>query len=245
MKCPGQDMQYWKDDAIFEVSCPECKAVVEFYKDDTTRKCNACGNRFVNPKLDFGCASYCQFAEQCIGSLPEDFVLQQDNLLKDKVAVEVKRYLKNNFKQIRLATTTARFAENIGKATGGVNLAALLCSAYLSYLSLKQPSTDLTTGSDDLKFSPDLQEIKAILTKLDADNKLIETVTSIVNPSKESGNQQSQEKRILEEALLLTMIENSLKEKVLSDEDINESEKRIQTEAGLNEFHMLLEKRSV
>ena len=60
MKCPGQDTQYWKPGAIFEEKCPECGAAVEFFKDDTTRKCPKCGHRFLNPKLDFGCAAYCQ-----------------------------------------------------------------------------------------------------------------------------------------------------------------------------------------
>ena len=85
-------MQYWESDAIFDVNCPECGADVEFYKDDTTRKCGGCGHRFVNPKMDFGCAAYCKFAEQCIGTLPEEFTGARDNLLKDRVAVEVKRF---------------------------------------------------------------------------------------------------------------------------------------------------------
>ena len=104
MKCPGQDMQYWTDDAIFEVNCPECDAIVEFYKDDTSRKCPKCEHRFVNPKLDFGCASYCQFAEQCLGTLPENFLGSREDLLKDKVAVLLKRHLKTDFKSIREAT---------------------------------------------------------------------------------------------------------------------------------------------
>lgn len=130
MKCPGQDMQYWKDDAIFEVNCPECDAIVEFYKDDTSRKCPKCHHRFVNPKLDFGCASYCQFAEQCLGTLPENFLGSREDLLKDKVAVLLKRHLKTDFKSIREATELAQFGENICKREGG-NLAVVLCAAYL------------------------------------------------------------------------------------------------------------------
>ena len=131
MKCPGQDMQYWKDDAIFEVNCPECEAVVEFYKDDTSRKCINCDYRFVNPKLDFGCASYCQFAEQCMGTLPENFLGSREDLLKDKVAVLLKRHLKTDFKSIREATEIAQLGENICKHEGG-NLAVVLCAAYLN-----------------------------------------------------------------------------------------------------------------
>ena len=70
MKCPGQDSRYWKPGAIFEVRCPKCGSQVEFFKDDTTRLCKKCGHRFVNPGMDFGCASYCPCAEQCLGDLP-------------------------------------------------------------------------------------------------------------------------------------------------------------------------------
>ena len=85
MKCPGQDTQYWRPGAIFEVDCPKCGQSVEFFKDDTSRKCGNCGHRFVNPNMDFGCAAYCQFAEQCVGTLPPEVAAQQENLLKDKV----------------------------------------------------------------------------------------------------------------------------------------------------------------
>ena len=69
MKCPGQDTRYWKPEAIFDAKCPKCSHPVEFFKDDTTRKCSNCGHRVINPVIDFGCASYCQFAEQCLGNL--------------------------------------------------------------------------------------------------------------------------------------------------------------------------------
>ena len=39
MKCPGQDSQYWKPGAIFETKCPKCGAEVEFFKDDSMRRC--------------------------------------------------------------------------------------------------------------------------------------------------------------------------------------------------------------
>lgn len=145
MKCPGQDMQYWDSDAIFDIDCPSCHQPVEFYKDDTTRKCSNCGHRFVNPKMDFGCAAYCQFAEQCIGALPEEFAGARDNLLKDKVAVEMKRFYKNDFKKIGRVSRIARYAETIGK-TEKVNMGILLCTAYLHDIGTGQgtppPDTD-------------------------------------------------------------------------------------------------------
>ena len=84
MKCPGQDTLYWKPGAIFEAKCPKCGNAVEFFKDDTSRKCDKCGHRFVNPDMDFGCAAYCPYAEQCIGDLPPELIAQKEDLLKDR-----------------------------------------------------------------------------------------------------------------------------------------------------------------
>lgn len=66
MKCPGQDTRYWRPGDIFEVPCPECGTMVEFYKDDPTRRCPSCRTRFVNPRLDLGCLEWCEHAEQCL-----------------------------------------------------------------------------------------------------------------------------------------------------------------------------------
>lgn len=90
MKCPGQDSRYWQSDAIFETKCPECGSDIEFFKDDPSRRCKNCGYRLLNPNVDFGCASYCKFAEQCIGNMPPELIAQNKELLKDKVPLEIK-----------------------------------------------------------------------------------------------------------------------------------------------------------
>jgi len=64
-RCPGQDTRYWTRDDIYEVSCPACERPVEFFKSDTVRKCEHCGYRFKNPKLDLGCAEWCPAAADC------------------------------------------------------------------------------------------------------------------------------------------------------------------------------------
>ena len=104
MRCPGQDSRYWKPGAVYDVACPHCGSQVEFFKDESTRRCKKCGNKIINPKMDFGCASYCKYAEQCIGELPPEVIAQRDNLLKDRVAVEMKQYFKRDFKRIGHAT---------------------------------------------------------------------------------------------------------------------------------------------
>jgi len=66
MRSPGQDMRFWKPGDIFETRCPKCGGEVEFFKDEVRRKCG-CGHEIVNPKMDLGCAIWCQYAEQCLG----------------------------------------------------------------------------------------------------------------------------------------------------------------------------------
>lgn len=194
MKCPGQDSQYWTDDAIFEVSCPECNADVEFYKDDTSRKCYKCGHRFVNPKLDFGCASYCQFAEQCLGTLPEDFVGSREDLLKDKVAVSLKRHLGTDFKAIRRATELAQIGENICKEEGG-NLVVVLCGTYLQGV--------------------DRDKARVILEEAGANEVLTETILQLLEPSS-SATSTTAEAEIISDAIKLSNHKEHKKQKIAS-----------------------------
>jgi len=67
MKCPGQDTRHWKPGDIFEVKCPSCGVLIEFFKDDTRRRCKDCKKWVANPKLDLGCIEWCKFVEQCVG----------------------------------------------------------------------------------------------------------------------------------------------------------------------------------
>jgi hypothetical protein len=69
-RCPGQDTRYWKPEDIFEVACPSCGAEIEFWKDEPIRRCLVCSMEVRNPRFDFGCAEWCEFAEECLGADP-------------------------------------------------------------------------------------------------------------------------------------------------------------------------------
>jgi endogenous inhibitor of DNA gyrase (YacG/DUF329 family) len=77
MLCPGQDTAFWRPGDIFEVACSECGREVEFFKDDVSRRCPGCGKRIQNPKLNLGCAQWCEHAKQCLGYDPKE-VLQSE-----------------------------------------------------------------------------------------------------------------------------------------------------------------------
>src|SRR6056297_2503117 len=175
MKCPGQDSRFWKKDAIYEVPCPRCASTVEFFKDDTTRRCSNCGHQFVNPHMDFGCAAYCKFAEQCIGSMPPELLAERDEPLKDRIAIETKKYFKSDFKRIGHATRVARHAEKIGTKEGG-DMAVIMAAAYLHDIGIHEAEKkyDSTAARYQEQEGPPIARV--ILEKLNAADGLIEEV---------------------------------------------------------------------
>jgi len=179
MKCPGQDSRYWKPGAIFEAKCPECGADVEFFKDDVSRRCKKCGFKFLNPSMDFGCASYCKYAEQCIGNLSPELLAQKEYLLKDRVAIEMKRYFKQDFKRIGHAGRVARYAERIGKEDGG-DMSVILTAAYLHDIGIKDP--EIKHGSSDAEYQEEEgpRLAREILNSLGARDELIDKVCDII-----------------------------------------------------------------
>ena len=232
MKCPGQDSRYWQSNAIFESTCTKCGAAVEFFKDDTTRKCDRCGHRMMNPKMDFGCASYCEYAEQCLGTLPPELVAQKEDLLKDRVAVEMKRYFKSDFKRIGHAMRVARHAEPIGRAEGG-NLAVILCAAYLHDIGIHEAERKYqsTAAKYQEKEGPAIAE--SILTKLGAKDALISEVVDIVGHHHHPRDRETTNFKVLYDADLIVNLEEKQKESPISPERLaGIVEKSFLTESG-------------
>ncbi len=235
MKCPGQDSRYWKPGAIFNEKCPKCGNSVEFFKDDTARKCGQCGHRFINPKMDFGCASYCEFAEQCMGTLPPELLAEKEDLLKDRVAIEMKRYFKTDFKRIGHATKVARHAERIGKMEAA-NLAVILCAAYLHDIGIHEAERkyDSTAAKHQEQEGPPIA--RGILEKLGAKEALIDEVCDIIGHHHHPREDDTTNFKVLYDADLIVNLEEAIKEKQkTSDELENMIAKAFLTESGKSE----------
>ncbi len=217
MKCPGQDSRYWKKGAIFESNCPKCNSVVEFFKDDPARKCSRCGHRFLNPNMDFGCASYCEFAEQCIGNLPPELIAQKENLLKDRVAVEMKKYFHTDFKRIGHAMRVARYAENIGKKEGG-NLAVILAAAYLHDIGIHEAERKYNSTAATYQEQEGPPIARSILEKLGARPELIDEVCDIVAHHHHPRPEETTNFKVLYDADLITNLEENHKESSIEPE---------------------------
>ena len=221
MKCPGQDTQYWSPGAIFEVDCPKCGQSVEFFKDDTSRKCGNCGHRFVNPDMDFGCAAYCQFAEQCIGNLPPELLAQKDDLLKDRVAIEMKRYFKRDFYRIGHATRVARYAERIGKSEKA-NMAVILSAAYLHDIGILEAEKKYGNTKPEQLEEEGPVIAKTILQKLAAKEELINEVCDIIAHHHHPGDDESLNFKIVYDADQLENLDEKQKENPMDTKQLEE-----------------------
>lgn len=183
MQCPGQDSRYWDGEAIFESHCPKCGNTVEFFKDDSKRRCKQCGHEVLNPRIDFGCASYCPHAEQCLGSLPPEMLAQKQELMIDRVAIEMKHHYGDDFKKIGQATKVARHAGQLVKTEEG-NKAVTLIAAYLHDMNGVTP-------------------VREILTRLAANQGLIDEVCEIIDHLHRKAPLESTNYKVVHDAIIL------------------------------------------
>ena len=179
MQCPGQDSRYWDGAAVFEAKCPKCGHVVEFFKDDSTRKCSNCGHKMLNPKIDFGCASYCPYAEQCLGSMPPELLAKKKELLVERVPIEMKRYFADDFRRIGHATKVARYAEKICREEKGHPVVTTL-TAYLHDIGIREAERKYNSSSPKYQHVEGPSVAREILTKLGAEEGIIAEVCDII-----------------------------------------------------------------
>lgn len=211
MQCPGQDSRYWDGEAIFESSCPKCGNTMEFFKDDSKRKCKKCGHEVLNPKLDFGCASYCQYAEECLGALPPEMLNQKQDLLIDRVAIEMKKYFDGDFKRIGHAGKVARYAEKIGKTEEG-NKAVIMITAYLHDIGIKESERKFNSSAAKYQHSEGPPVAREILTKLGTNDGLMKEVCDIIGHHHNPRPEETVNFKVVYDADLITNLEEQHKE---------------------------------
>jgi hypothetical protein len=127
MKCPGQDTRFWKPTDIFLAECPKCGAEIEFFKDDARRRCAWCGHMFYNPKIELGCAEWCQYAEKCVPDLVRAKKAAQN--FRELLSEMVKSHLQGDPAAWDRTAKAVAYAQDLLKAEGGdpkVVLAAVL-----------------------------------------------------------------------------------------------------------------------
>ena len=105
-RCPGQDQRYWKPEDIFDVVCPACGEAIEFWKDEPKRVCSACGQEVGNPRMDFGCAKWCRFAQDCVGEHQQPKSEETNHL--QAARIEAVRRTRERLADVDLAAAAGR-----------------------------------------------------------------------------------------------------------------------------------------
>jgi hypothetical protein len=222
MKCPGQDTRYWKPGDIFEVDCPHCANKIEFFKDEATRRCRNCKNMVVNPKMNFGCAAYCQYASQCLGDLGPEMLAKRNDLLKDRVALEVKHQLGKDFQKIGHAVKVATYAEEIARQEKA-EPALVLCAAYLHLFFEPLEERPVAEGQ---------QSARDILEGLGAGPELTDKVLDILDRFLSGRDSDSVNAKVLFDAHLLASLDEKRKGVWEERGEVENTDRRWLTDAG-------------
>jgi len=179
--CPGQDTRFWRPGDIFEVTCGACGATIEFFKDETHRRCRKCGNRVQNPKLSMGCAQWCEHAKECLGFDPKDMKAEDgfEASLVDKLIEAMKKEFGSDQKRITHALMVLEKAQEILRKERG-DPRVTLAAALLHDIGIRE--AERKYGSSAGKY----QEIegppiaKGIMKEVGLEDDTIERVNEII-----------------------------------------------------------------
>jgi len=240
MQCPGQDSRYWSGEDIYDITCPHCGHTVEFFKDDSQQKCRNCGKRLLNPKMDFGCASYCPYADQCLGAMPPEMLKKRDDLFKDRVAVEMRRYFGSDQKRIKHAEDVARHAESIGAREAG-NMGVIMATAYLHDIGIKESERKFNSASPKYQHQEGPPIAMEILTRLQAEQAFVEEVCDIIGHHHTPRKQESLNFKVIYDADLIVNLKEQYKASPVSRERLEQIlAKSFLTESGRSEARKAL-----
>ena len=222
MKCPGQDSRFWKADAIFEVRCPNCGTTIEFFKDDTRRRCPGCGEQVPNPEMDFGCAAYCPYAEHCLGSLPEGVTGDSKlKVLKGKMFKEIKQKLPDS-KKVALSVRFLELCEELGKKEGVKLGPVLLCAFVLSIFDILTENKTTTISDKSL--------LEKTFSNLGAEKEVIEEAFELLKLIEYGGKTERNEVKVILDAKKIAILESDSKSKQeILNELMTDSGKQIVT----------------
>jgi HD superfamily phosphodiesterase len=187
--------------------------------------------------MDFGCASYCKYAEQCIGNLPPELIAQKEDLLKDRVAIEMKRYFKQDFRRIGHATRVARYSEKIGKEEAG-DLSVILPAAYLHDIGIREAEKKHDSSAARYQEEEGPPVAREILNMLGAREELIEEVCDIVGHHHHPRDEESVNFKVIYDADLIANMEENQKE---NPSDIDKLKKIIEKSFMTKAGHRLAE----
>ena len=202
-RCPGQDQRFWKPDDIFDVKCPACGTLVEFWKDEPQVKCPSCKQVTINPKLDLGCAKWCKYAEECLGQVAS----QENTILSNKLIECLRQIAGSDQNLIRYSLEVLRYAEKIQLKERGDPL-VVKASAILSQVYKRPLQTGVEKNHTNASGNQDVH-ICDILTKHGIKNELVDHVCRIIEACQSNQSIDSLEFNIIWDSCRLARLHQS------------------------------------
>jgi Zn ribbon nucleic-acid-binding protein len=194
-KCPGQDTQFWGPNDIYSVECPRCGNSVEFFKDDIRRRCKKCGHMFLNPKLNLGCARWCQYADQCVGAMDrEEF--------KEIIVAGMKDFYGDDQQKIDQALEMLGCAEEIMEKEQG-NPRVVIAAAALYGIGIDERGRTVKRGTAQEKVN--FPTVRGILESSGAKDEIIEEVCRILENHGHPGKTKTVNRKIVHDAYQLAL----------------------------------------
>jgi HD superfamily phosphodiesterase len=190
--------------------------------------------------MDFGCAAYCQYAEQCIGNLPPELLAQKESLFKDRVAIEMKKYFGKDFKRIGHASRVARYAHAIANKEGG-DIAVILAAAYLHDIGIHEAEKKFQSTAAQYQEQEGPPIARQIMEKLGAKQSMIDEVCDIIGHHHHPRDTETLNFKILYDSDSIVNLEEQNKEKPISSERLTQIiNNKFFTEQGRNEAKKVL-----
>lgn len=182
--------------------------MIEFFKDDTRRRCPNCGQEVPNPEMDFGCAAYCPYAEHCLGALPEGVVADGKlKVLKAKMLKALKEQAVKEGRNVAFSSRVMELVEEIGKkesAPLGPTLLAAFC-----FLEREARQEDLNSEQFESEKQGLLKDMEGAGAEKDVASEALSILNGLFAKEKEYGHSQ----KVILDALNIAKAEyGSLKE---------------------------------
>ena len=134
-RCPGQDKRFWTEKDVYDIRCPHCGKDVEFFRDEPVLKCRSCRKEVRNPKIDLGCADWCKFATQCLGTMPGGKAVGS---LCDRILHHMKEVFGDDERRINHALDVLGYAEQILRGEDAVSGLVVRAAAILHDIGIHE-----------------------------------------------------------------------------------------------------------
>lgn len=247
-RCPGSDTSLWKPGDIYDVLCPACGTKAEFFKDEPKRKCSKCGFVVTNPKVNMGCAQWCEHAAECLGAdapavlakaeassgsassggsgIPEP----RGHRLKIKLITKMKEVFGDDFKRVKHALKVLQYAEQILGAEKADSI-VVISAAVLHDIGIQEAEKKHGSCAGNFQEIEGPPIARRILEELEVEPDKIEHICKIIANHHSAKDIDTPEFRIIWDAdLIVNAQDDNL---VAAFDDLKPFvEKHFKTEAG-------------